>query len=283
MAEPMPPARPFEGGTALIYGAAQGIGAAVALEFASRGARVAIADINLAGAEETASAIMAAGGHAVAIACDVTDEASVRAAADRGEQALGPIDIVMNNVGAIVNGDPEDIPTGEWRRIIDLDLFSMIHSNQVFLPRMIARGRGHIVNTGSFAGLYPYASSRIPYVAAKAAVIAMSENLALHLHPRGVRVSCFCPGPVATNVIGAMKNWSPNTPMRGPGRELRIITAQEAARILADGMIAGRVIIPTDAAVWEILRRHAADPDAFVAEKIAAFEAGDMGMPARLT
>jgi NAD(P)-dependent dehydrogenase (short-subunit alcohol dehydrogenase family) len=281
MADPSTRAAPFDGAAALIYGGAQGIGRAAALEFARRGARLAIADINTAGAEETAAAIGAAGGEAVALACDVTDEGQVREAAERAEQALGPIDIVMNNVGAIVNGEPEDIPTPEWRRIIDLDFFSMVHSNQVFLPRMIARGRGHIVNTGSFAGLYPYASSRIPYVAAKAAVIAMSESLALHLHPKGVRVSCFCPGPVATAIGAGLKSWSANTVMRGPGREFRIVTPEAAAQILADGMRAGRVIIPTDEAVWETLRRHAADPDAFIAEKIAAFEAGDAGIPGR--
>ena len=281
MPDPSQLTRPFDGASALIYGAAQGIGRAVALEFARRGAKVAIADINLTGAEETAAAIAAQGGEAVAVLCDVTDEGAVRAAAERSEAALGPIDIVMNNVGAIVNGHPEDIPTAEWRRIIDLDLFSMIYANQVFLPKMIARGRGHIVNTGSFAGLYPYASSRVPYVAAKAAVIAMSESLALHLHPQGVRVSCFCPGPVATNMMSAMKNWSPNAPMRGPGGEFKIITPEAAARILADGMRDGRVIIPTDETVWETLRRHAASPDAFIADKIAAFEAGDVGMPGR--
>jgi NAD(P)-dependent dehydrogenase (short-subunit alcohol dehydrogenase family) len=281
MPDPAKRATPFDGAVALIYGAAQGIGRAVAIEFAHRGAKLAIADINTAGAEETAAAIRAAGGEAAAIACDVTDEAQVRAAAERAEAALGPVDIVMNNVGAIVNGEPEDIPTHEWRRIIDLDLFSMIHSNQVFLPKMIARGCGHIVNTGSFAGMYPYASSRIPYVAAKAAVIAMSESLALHLHPKGVRVSCFCPGPVATNISSGMKSWSANTVMRGPGREFKIVTPEDAARTLADGMQAGRVIIPTDEAVWETIRRHAADPDAFIAEKIAAFEAGDAGIPGR--
>lgn len=270
---------PFEGARALIYGGGQGIGRAVALEFARRGAQVAIADLNEAGAQGAAEAIGAAGGHAIALGCDVMQEASVRDAAEAGERALGEIDIVVNNVGAIVNGNPEDIPTAEWRRIMDLGFFSMVHSNQVFLPKMIARGRGHIVNTGSFAGLYPYAASRVPYVATKAAVIAMSESLALYLHPLGVRVSCFCPGPVATGIANAMTTWSDEVAFRGPGREYRMITAEQSAVILADGMRDGRIVIPTDEKVWDAVRSHGEGPDAFIEKKIADFEAGDAGMP----
>jgi short-subunit dehydrogenase len=104
-------------------------------------------------------------------------------------------DIVMNNVGAIMNGNPEDVPIGEWERIISLNLMSVVRSNAVWLPKLLARGRGHIVNTASFAGLFPYATSRMPYVVSKAGVIALSESLALYLHPQGIRVSCLCPGP----------------------------------------------------------------------------------------
>jgi NAD(P)-dependent dehydrogenase (short-subunit alcohol dehydrogenase family) len=103
---------------ALIFGAAQGIGRAVAPEFARRGARLAIADINEAGAEETAAFIAAAAGKATALACDVTSEQSVRDAARQAEDRLGPVDILMNNVGVILDGNPEDIPTSEWRRIM---------------------------------------------------------------------------------------------------------------------------------------------------------------------
>ena len=277
--DPNRPSAPFEGANVLIYGGGQGIGQAVALEFARRGGRVAIADINLPGAQETAAAIKAAGGEAAAFACDVTREASVGEVASEAERRLGEIDIVMNNVGVILNGNPEDIPTAEWRRIVDLNLFSVVHSNQVFLPKMIARGRGHIVNTASFAGLYPYAANRIPYVASKAAIVAMSESLALYLQPLGVRVSCLCPGPVATGVMNAMKTWSDNVAFRGPGSQYKVLSAEQAAVILADGMRDGRVLIPTDEAVWEDIRRHAASPDAYIQSKIDDFARGDFGKP----
>lgn len=273
------PSAPFKGANVLIYGGGQGIGQAVALEFARRGGRVAIADINLAGAEETAATIKAAGGEGTALACDVTREDSVAEVAREAERRFGEIDIVMNNVGVILNGNPEDIPTAEWRRIIDLNLFSVVHSNQVFLPKMIARGRGHIVNTASFAGLYPYAANRIPYVASKAAVVAMSESLALYLRPLGVKVSCLCPGPVATGVMNSMKTWSDNVAFRGPGSQYKVITAEQAAVILADGMRDGRVLIPTDEAVWDDIRLHATSPDAFIQAKADAFASGDFGKP----
>jgi NAD(P)-dependent dehydrogenase (short-subunit alcohol dehydrogenase family) len=273
------PSPPFAGASALIFGGAQGIGRGVALEFARRGARVAIADIKLDGAEETAESIRAAGGEAAAIACDVTDDASVRAAAEAAEARFGEIDILMNNVGVIVSGDPQDIPLFEWRRIIELNLFSALRGLELYLPKFVARGRGHIVNTASFAGMYPYAANRLPYVASKAALIALSEGLALYLHPKGVRVSCLCPGPVATNVMAGMKTWTEGAPMRGPGTQYKLKTTAETAVILADGMRDGRIIIPTDEAVWDDVQRHAASPDAFVQEKIDAFAKGDFGIP----
>jgi NAD(P)-dependent dehydrogenase (short-subunit alcohol dehydrogenase family) len=273
------PQAPFDGSRVLIYGAAQGIGRAVALEFARRGADVAIADIKLDGARETAGMIEALGGRSAAIRCDVTDRASVQATAAEAEAALGDLDIVMNNVGAITNGYPEDIPVEEWRRILDLNLWSVIYSNEIFIPKMLQRGRGHIVNTASFAGLYPYAASRMPYVAAKAAVVALSESMALYLQPQGVRVSCLCPGPVMTGVMESMKSFGENVPLRGPGSQYKVKTAEDAAATLADGMRDGRIVIPTDEKVWDVIRRHAASPDAFIQEKIDEFARGDVGKP----
>jgi NAD(P)-dependent dehydrogenase (short-subunit alcohol dehydrogenase family) len=203
----------------------------------------------------------------------------VRHAAEHCEMRLGEIDIVMNNVGALLSGNPEDIPTAEWRRIMDLNFFPAVHSNQIFLPKMVARGHGHIVNTASFAGLYPYAANRIPYVAAKAAVIALSEALAVYLHPKGVRVSCLCPGPVATGVMHGMKTWSKDVAFRGPGSQYEVITAEQAAVILADGMSCGRVVIPTDPKVWDVIRQHADSPDEFIQGKIDEFARGDYGKP----
>ena len=277
----MNPSPPFEGSRALIYGAAHGIGRAVAFEFARRGAQVAIADLDAAGAEQTAAEIAAAGGSATGLACDVSRDESVRGAAAEAERRIGAIDIVMNNVGVILSGHPEDIPLAEWQRILDLNLMSVVRSNAVFVPKLIARGRGHLVNTASFAGLYPYATSRMPYVAAKAAVVALSESLALYLQPKGVRVSCLCPGPVLTGVAKGMKEWSPNVALRGPGSQFELLRPEDVAVALADGMRDGRVIIPSHEAVWPVMQRHAVSPDRFIQEKIEEFARGDLGLPRR--
>jgi NAD(P)-dependent dehydrogenase (short-subunit alcohol dehydrogenase family) len=265
--------------SALIIGAGQNIGRRIAQEWAARGARVAVADIALEGAEETAELIRSAGGEAIGLQCDVTKEDSVLATINAAEAAFGPLDIHMNNAGLLAGGNPEDIPLSEWQRMFEVNLFGMVRANNIFVPRMIARGSGHIVNTASFAGLYPFACSRIHYAASKAAVVSMSENLALYLMPKGVRVSCLCPGPVMTNSVGGMKHFSENYDMRAPGSHMWVKSQQETARILSDGMEAGQIIIPTHEELWPIYAERAADPDAFIAAKNAEYLGGDFGKP----
>ena len=267
----------FAGKTALIIGAGQNIGRRIAQEWARRGARVAVADLD--GATETAEIIRASGGDSIGFACDVTDEESVIETINAAEAAFGPLDIHMNNAGILSGGNPEDIPMSEWQRMFDVNLFGMVRANNVIVPRMMARGSGHIVNTASFAGLYPFACSRVHYAASKAAVVSMSENLALYLMPHGVKVSCLCPGPVMTTSVGAMKHFSENYTMRAPGSHLFIKSQQETANVLSDGMEAGQIIIPTHAEAWDTLKERTADPDAFIASKNAEYLAGDPGKP----
>lgn len=270
---------PFAGANALIFGGAKGIGRCVALEWARRGARVAVADLAEAQARETVAEIAAAGGTALAIAADVMSEESVAAAAAAAEAALGEIDIVMNNVGAMLNGHPEDIPLPEWQRIMEINYFAAVRGIVHFLPKFLARGRGHIVSTASFAGMFPYAASRVPYGAAKAAVISMSQNLAVYCEPLGVRVSCLIPGPVMTQVMDSCTEWTPGCELRAPGKETTLMLPEEVARVLADGMASGKVLIPSDPVVFAIVRRWAEDPDAFIRAKIAEFAHGERGKP----
>lgn len=269
----------FAGKTALIIGAGQNIGRRVAQEWARRGARVAVADIDQAGAEETAEILRKAGAESIGLHCNVTDDASVLACIDAAEAALGPLDLHMNNAGILSGGNPEDIPISEWQRMFDVNLFGMVRANNVVVPRMMARGRGHIVNTASFAGFYPFAASRVHYAACKAGVLSMSENLALYLMPLGVKVSCLIPGPVMTTSTAGMKEFSENYTMRAPGSHLWVKSQQETARILSDGMEAGRILIPTHDEGWETIKERAADPDAFIARKNAEYLSGDPGKP----
>ncbi len=273
------PSAPFAGSAAIVFGGGRNIGRAVVLEFAQRGARVAVADLDFEGAQETAELVKATGPEAIALRCDVSSDASVLAAADAAERELGPIDIVMNNAGILSGGNPEDIPVSAWQQMMDINFFGMIRSIEVFLPRLISRRKGHIVNTASFAGLYPFATSRIHYAASKAAIVSMSENLALYLMPKGIKVSCLCPGPVMTTSIQGMKHYSTDYIMRAPGSHLTLKSQQDAARILADGMRDGLIMIPTHDEIWETLKQRAASPDAYIRNKNAEFESGDSGKP----
>jgi NAD(P)-dependent dehydrogenase (short-subunit alcohol dehydrogenase family) len=269
----------FANRNALIIGAGQNIGRRIAEEWARRGARVAVADIDLDGAEQTADLIRDAGGEAMALRCDVTDEASVLTTINAAEQAFGPLDILMNNAGLLAGGNPDDIPFSEWQRMFNVNLFGMVRANNIIVPRMIERGSGHIVNTASFAGLYPFACSRIHYAASKAAVVSMSENLALYLMPLGVSVSCLCPGPVMTSSTRGMQHFTENYDMRAPGSQMWVKSQQETARILSDGVEAGRIIIPTHDELWGILSERTSNPDAFIAKKHAEYLRGDLGKP----
>lgn len=269
----------FSGKAALVIGSGLNIGRAIVQEFAQRGARVVAADVDFAAAQETAELVRQAGGEAYAVAIDVRDAASVEAGALEAERFLGPIDLVMNNAGILSGGNPEEIPLAEWQRMMDVNFFGMVRSNEIFVPKMVARGQGYIVNTASFAGLYPFATSRIHYAASKAAIVSMSENLALYLMDKGVWVSCLCPGPVMTTSVNSMQHFGGDYIMRAPGSAMFVKSQEETAQILADGMEMGRIIIPTHEDAWPILERRAQGMDAFIRSKHAEFQAGDSGRP----
>lgn len=275
----MNPYDPFTGRHALIFGGAKGIGRSVALDWARRGARVSVADIAEDTARETAEAIVAAGGQAAALRADVLSEQSVADTVAAAHAALGPIDIAMNNVGGMLNGHAEDIPLAEWHRIMEINYFAAVRGVLAVLPDFLARGSGHIVNTASFAGWYPYGASRVPYTAAKAATISLTQNLAIHCEPQGVRVSCLIPGPVMTGVMDSMTSWTENCTLRGPGTETTLLLPEQLATQLSDGMAAGRIIIPSDPVAFDIVKRWAENPDAFIRQKIAEFASGNTGSP----
>jgi NAD(P)-dependent dehydrogenase (short-subunit alcohol dehydrogenase family) len=116
-------------------------------------------------------------------------------------------------------------------------------------------------------GLFPFAESRMPYGASKTANISLTENLAIFLEPRGIRVSCLIPGPVRTDTGDAKTSWSPDAPMRGPGSEFDLKLVNEVPHTLADGMRDGKILIPTHEVTWDVIKRWAGSPDAFLRTK----------------
>lgn len=188
--------------SAVVTGAGNGIGRAFALELAKRGSRVVCADIRVDSARETAASITAAGGQALAIACDVTKLAQVAKLADAAEKWLdGPVDLVVNNAGVGAGGQPVgEISMDDWHWVLGVNLWGVIHGCHVFAPRLRALGRGGIINVGSTAS-FAAAPRMGPYNVSKAAVLALSETLAAELRGAGVHVTALCPTFVKTNIL----------------------------------------------------------------------------------
>lgn len=185
--------------TALITGAAHGIGRAIALRLAQEGAAVAILDLDATGAEDTAAMIRQAGGRAFATQADITDMADLTAAIDRAEAALGPIGILVNNAAYTASGDLAGIPLEGWHREIDVNVNGTYHCLRALLPKMQARGGGVVVNIASVNGVRYFGNPA--YSAAKAALINLTQSVASEYGRHGIRCNAVLPGSVRTDNI----------------------------------------------------------------------------------
>lgn len=255
---------------AVITGAGSGIGRATAGALAKRGVSILVADINEAGASDAAAEITAAGGKASPVLCDVADDAAFEMLKQEALSRFGRVDIVMNNAGGMTRGLPEHVPLDEWRRVLDVNLLSVVRSNLAFLPHLIAQGSGHIVNTASFAGLMTYSFDRLAYSAAKAAIIQISERLAIYLRPQGIGVTVLCPGPVKTNIMSGLRSFGPPTDTRGPGPAFDLLTAEAVGEKVMEAILANRFMLPTHENVRDFLIDRASDWDAFIDRQINA-------------
>jgi NAD(P)-dependent dehydrogenase (short-subunit alcohol dehydrogenase family) len=187
----------LEGKRALITGAAQGIGKATALAFAREGAVLSLLDLNEPGAQAAVKACEALGVRASAFACDMTDEARVEAAFDRARRAMGGIDILVNTAAWLDPPIPvHEMPKEIWDRSISTDLTTVYLGCKHGLQIMIPQGTGgRVINMSSIAGRRGRAF-RASYGAAKAAIINLSESIALEVQQYGITVNAVCPGGV---------------------------------------------------------------------------------------
>ena len=183
---------------AIVTGAARGIGAAVARQLAADGFAVAVTDVDLAAARQTADGISE---HAMAVQLDVTRPESWEAAVTAVREAFGPVTALVNNAGIAGRSAPAwELSLDEWREVIDIDLNGVFYGCRAVLPGMMETGYGRIVNIASIAGKEgnPNAS---PYSAAKAGVIGLTKSLAKEVATKGVLVNAVTPAVIATPIL----------------------------------------------------------------------------------
>ena len=188
--------RSLAGETALITGGARGIGRCTAESLLRQGMRVALGDVDLSAARQTAAEL---GPSTVALALDVTGRASFEAFLDSAEEQLGPVDVLVNNAGIMPLGPFLDEDDATARRIMDINVHGVILGMKLTLPRMLARGSGHVVNIASQAGKYG-SPGGATYCASKAAVINLSRAVRKELRGSGVDISVISPVAVNTEL-----------------------------------------------------------------------------------
>jgi NAD(P)-dependent dehydrogenase (short-subunit alcohol dehydrogenase family) len=185
------------GKVCVVSGAASGIGRAVALGLAGAGAEVALLDRDEAGALAVAAQIEAAGGRALAVPCDTSDEASVQAAAARVRSVLGPVWGLVNNAGLLRAGPLAEVSLADWNHVLGVNLTGYLLCAREFGHDMLAARSGAMVHIASVAALHPQTRSG-SYSPSKAAVLLLSKQLAAEWGPQGVRSNAICPGMIRT-------------------------------------------------------------------------------------
>jgi len=197
------------GKTALVTGAASGIGRETALAFARVGADLVVCDLNEPGLDETAAAIKGLGRHVLARRVDVASRQDMREFAAEVHREHPAVDVLVNNAGVGHGGGLLDTPLEDWDWVVSINLWGVVHGCHFFLPPMVARRRGgHVVNVSSAAG-YLATAQLVAYSTTKFAVFGLSEALRDELLPHGIGVTTICPGIINTPITTTAR-------MRGP-------------------------------------------------------------------
>ncbi len=195
------------GKTAVVTGAASGMGLAMARSFAEAGMSVVMADIEQARLDAAVASLTTAGHRAIGVPTDVSDEAQIQALARATLDEFGSVHVVANNAGIGIGGAVDEMTLDDWKWVIDVDLWGVIYGVRTFLPLLKEQGEGHITATSSMAGLVsgPVLGA---YHVAKHGVVALMDTVRIELKiaKSPVRASVLCPGPIDTDITTSHRN-----------------------------------------------------------------------------
>ena len=217
----------FTGRVAVITGGASGLGRAMAERFAREGMKIVLADVNAGDLERTERELRAAGGSVIGVRCDVAVAEDVEALAAQALAAYGAVHLVVNNAGVSPLGNVWENSVADWRWILGVNLWGVIHGVRVFTPILLAQGtEGHIVNTASVSGLISPPGSAM-YNVTKHAVVTLTETLYHDLALKQARIGCsvLCPAYVPTGIVDSERNRP--APLQNPAQEK---SAEQQAR-----------------------------------------------------
>ena len=247
----------------IVTGGASGLGRELAKQLAVSGAIVVPADINEARVKEVAAEIGRTGGSAIAIQVDVTDAKSVQALIESAVGKFRRIDYLFNNAGSAIGGEIRDLSLEAWRRVIEINLFGVVHGIHFAYPIMIRQGAGHIVNTSSIFGMAPVPLNS-PYVASKFAVFGISHSLAAEARAFGIDVSVVCPGYLQTAMIDHMAAVNASTKDVVAQIPVKVVAVEKAAQIVLAGVARKQAVIAFPAYVSILVFLHRFLPRLFM-------------------